>query len=145
MLGSSAVICGADGWDAQAAHWLGEAGPVRAWFIDGDLGAGKTTLVQAFCRALGVTEAVSSPTFSLVHTYHSPAGPVHHLDLYRLQDMDEAFDAGLLDYIDGPDYCFVEWAGRLPDLRPESYYHIHLTTQADGCRHALLDRHDAIV
>lgn len=123
----------------QAAEWLFRYPAVRHWLIDGDLGAGKTTLVQAFCRALGVTEAVASPTFALAHTYRSPGGPVHHLDLYRLSSLDEALEAGLLDVIDGTEYAFVEWADRLPDFRPAAdYIHIYLSIEADGTRRARL-------
>jgi tRNA threonylcarbamoyladenosine biosynthesis protein TsaE len=119
-------------------RWLAEAPDIRIWLLDGDLGAGKTTTVQAFCAALGVKAPVASPTYGLVHTYNSPHGPVHHIDLYRIKSMDEAFEAGLLDYIYGQDYCFVEWAERLPNLAPEAYIHLSLTVGANGHRHARL-------
>ena len=136
------LIPDAEAWQTYARQWLAEL-PARIWLIDGDLGAGKTTLVQAACRALGVQGPVASPTFGLVHTYASPQGPVHHLDLYRLRSADEALEAGLAEYLEGPDHCFVEWAERLPELWPAHYLHLHLTTTAGGQRLAQLDLNHA--
>jgi tRNA threonylcarbamoyladenosine biosynthesis protein TsaE len=86
---------------------------------------------------------VASPTYSLAHTYASPNGPVHHLDLYRIDSMDEAHEAGLLDYIYGTDYCFVEWANNLPNLAPDSFLHLTLTLLPDGTRTAQVSTHYA--
>ncbi len=132
------LISDADAWAGQARQWLADL-PARIWLIDGDLGAGKTTLVQAACHALGVQGPVASPTFGLANTYASPQGPIHHLDLYRLRSAEEALEAGLVEYLDGPDRCFVEWAERLPELWPSQYLHLHLTTTAGGQRLARLD------
>jgi len=101
----------------QTARALLDAWPqARLWLLEGALGAGKTTLVQAFCRVLGVQTDVASPTFSLAHTYHAGAQRVHHIDLYRLDSLQEAQDAGMLELIFSTDMCFVEWPSRLPDL-----------------------------
>lgn len=80
----------------------------------GDMGAGKTTLVKAICRHLGVSDNTASPTFSLVnqYTYPAPDGTpalFHHLDLYRLRSAEEAFDIGLEDLLYDPWYCVIEW------------------------------------
>lgn len=85
--------------------------------LSGDLGAGKTTMVRGACRALGVTEPVTSPTFTIGQRYGGGRFPVSHLDLYRLQSL-EGEDPALLDDYLGPDgVAFVEWpaagAGRL--------------------------------
>ncbi len=87
------------------------------------MGAGKTTLVKAFCRHLGVIENTSSPTFSLVNEYSYPeqnAGTAlfHHLDLYRLRTPEEAFDIGIEDLLYDPWYCFIEWPQIVEDLLP---------------------------
>jgi len=121
---------------AIAQQWLMAWPTARVWLLDGDLGAGKTTLVQAFCKVLGVEEAVTSPTYSLAHTYDSPQGPIHHLDFYRLDTAQEALDAGLGEYLAGPDYCFVEWASRFPELWPEDAVLIELKVLPDGHRWA---------
>lgn len=80
----------------------------------GEMGAGKTTFTAAFCRYLGVQDAVASPTFSLVNVYAFTAndgtsGLVHHLDLYRLKNTGEAFDIGIEEMLDDDSYCLIEW------------------------------------
>lgn len=84
----------------------------RTVALVGDMGAGKTTLIKALCEALEVEDPTSSPTFALVNEYAAPKGTVHHLDLYRLESVDEAFSIGLMELFDGQKYCFIEW----PDL-----------------------------
>lgn len=80
--------------------------------VSGELGAGKTTLIRGACRALGVTDPVTSPTFTIGHRYGGPV-PVSHLDLYRLEDL-EREDPGLLDdYLRDDAITFVEWPGPL--------------------------------
>jgi tRNA threonylcarbamoyladenosine biosynthesis protein TsaE len=80
--------------------------------ISGDLGAGKTTLVQAVCRGYGVKEPVTSPTFALVHEYASSAGTVYHLDLYRLSRPDELTNLGWDEIVNGNAVVLVEWPER---------------------------------
>ena len=84
----------------------------RTVALGGDIGAGKTTLVKQLCTSLGVEDATSSPTFALVNEYAASVGTVYHLDLYRLQSVDEAFSIGLRELFDGKKYCFIDW----PDL-----------------------------
>jgi tRNA threonylcarbamoyladenosine biosynthesis protein TsaE len=78
--------------------------------VSGDLGAGKTTLIRGACRALGVTEPVTSPTFTIGHTY-SGRVPVSHLDLYRLADLGQEDPALLDDYLTDESIAFIEWPG----------------------------------
>lgn len=86
--------------------------------LGGDLGAGKTTLVQAICAGYGVADPVTSPTYALVHEYASPRGPVYHLDLYRLEDARELDGLGWDEIIGARALVLVEWperaGGRLP-------------------------------
>lgn len=106
----------------------------RIFCLYGDLGAGKTTLIQSFCRSLGVTEAVNSPTFALVNTYQSNHGEVYHFDFYRIKSELEAYDIGYEEYFYSGNYCFVEWGERIAKLLPEEAVHIHIQLQADGSR-----------
>jgi tRNA threonylcarbamoyladenosine biosynthesis protein TsaE len=80
--------------------------------VSGDLGAGKTTLIRGACRALGVTDQVTSPTFTIGHTY-SGRLPVSHLDLYRLADLGQEDPALLDDYLTPEAVAFIEWPGSL--------------------------------
>lgn len=80
--------------------------------FSGDLGTGKTTLVQAVCRGLGARQTATSPTYALVHRYDSPAGPVYHVDCYRLRTPDEARDLGFEDMIREGAIVLVEWPER---------------------------------
>jgi tRNA threonylcarbamoyladenosine biosynthesis protein TsaE len=86
--------------------------------LAGDLGSGKTTLVQAIAAGLGVTDDVTSPTYALVHTYGSRQGPVHHLDLYRLRDSSQMVQLGWDDVLRERGIILVEWPERGGDAVP---------------------------
>ena len=97
----------------------------------GEIGAGKTTFIQRICQQLGVKEAVTSPTFSLINEYlvenskENPF-PVYHLDLYRLKNEQEAIDIGIEDYLYDEHYCFVEWPERAGNYLPVADLNIDL-------------------
>ena len=82
----------------------------------GEMGAGKTTLIKKLVRALGVTDTVSSPTFSLVNHYESDAGPIFHFDFYRIDQEEEALDIGFNDYLDSGTWNLIEWPRRIEKL-----------------------------
>jgi tRNA threonylcarbamoyladenosine biosynthesis protein TsaE len=86
--------------------------------ITGELGAGKTTLVQAICSGYGVTQEVTSPTFALVHEYAAPRSPVHHLDLYRLDRPAQLDDLGWDELISAHALVLVEWPERAGERLP---------------------------
>jgi tRNA threonylcarbamoyladenosine biosynthesis protein TsaE len=100
--------------EALAADLAAGLEPGDVVLVSGDLGAGKTTFIRGACRALGISEPVVSPTFTIGRRYRGRV-PVSHLDLYRLEDPG-AEDPGLLDdYLTAEAITFVEWPGRLPD------------------------------
>ena len=108
--------------------------------IRGDLGTGKTTLVRAIARALGVTEPVTSPTFALVHRYRGGATSVYHVDAYRLRRAADAADLGLDDMLSEPDsVVLIEWPERLGEALPPPTHRIALAYTDDP----LLRRLDA--
>lgn len=88
--------------------------------FSGELGAGKTTFISTLCRVLGIQEVASSPTFALIHEYTGRnKSIIYHIDLYRIQNMQEVIDAGIEDCIRSNNLCFVEWPERAPDLFPD--------------------------
>ena len=103
--------------------------------FNGKMGAGKTTLIKAFCEELGVEEVVTSPTFALVNEYNSKDNnPVYHFDFYRIKKIDEVFDIGYEEYFYSNNYCFVEWPELVLELLPESYVYILIEEDDSGNR-----------
>jgi tRNA threonylcarbamoyladenosine biosynthesis protein TsaE len=100
-------------------------------FLHGDLGAGKTTFAQSWLRALGVTGAIKSPSYSLVERYQSPAGHALHLDLYRLSEASELHYLGLDDYLAGAVLMLVEWPERALAALPKPTLELRLHLQND--------------
>lgn len=94
--------------------------------LSGDLGAGKTTLVRAIARAQGTLEPVTSPTYSIVHEYHSPRGHVFHLDLYRIKSPAELYQLGWEDVMGSRGLVLVEWPDRAGDALPANHIALHL-------------------
>ena len=103
----------------------------------GELGAGKTALTKAIAAGLGVTEEVSSPTFTLVNEYRGRI-PVFHLDLYRLDDPAEAADLGFDDYLNAGGVVVVEWAEKAPGLWPEDHLCIEIERSGETARRLTL-------
>ena len=103
--------------------------------LAGDLGAGKTAFVQGFGRGLGVTDRITSPTFTLVHVYEGRL-PVHHLDVYRLEQMNEALDLGLPEMLDEGGVVLIEWGDAILPMLPHDLLEVRLTFGAgDDDRH----------
>jgi tRNA threonylcarbamoyladenosine biosynthesis protein TsaE len=118
---------------AEDTRMVGQtlAGLLRARdavILTGDLGAGKTTLVQGVARGLGVSEHVASPTFTLVREYTGRLA-VAHVDVYRLDRMQEVLDLGLEELGSGDDLLLVEWGDAVQDLLPDDRIRIELTAQ----------------
>ncbi|GAB3825367.1 tRNA (adenosine(37)-N6)-threonylcarbamoyltransferase complex ATPase subunit type 1 TsaE [Hymenobacter jeollabukensis] len=87
--------------------------------LEGEMGAGKTTLIKALCAVLGVQDDVSSPTFSLVNEYRDALGrPIYHFDFYRIDSVDEALRIGAQEYFDSGYLCLIEWPSRVGPLLP---------------------------
>jgi tRNA threonylcarbamoyladenosine biosynthesis protein TsaE len=121
--------------DAVAGAFAAWCGSRHVFALEGDMGAGKTTLVHAICRAMGVEDAMSSPTYSLVNRYKAPGlGEILHMDLYRLSDMEEALDAGIGEDLDSGSVCFVEWPSRAAELFPDGVTDLYLDVLEDGRR-----------
>lgn len=111
----------------------------RIWIFQGNLGAGKTTLIKAIAGLLGVEDRVSSPTFSLVNEYRNLNGEIfYHFDFYRLEDPSEAFEIGVDEYFYSGHTCWIEWAEKIPGFIPEDFFHILIETKESGMRELTL-------
>ncbi len=120
--------------DSVAQQLLAFANGQTFFVFEGEMAAGKTTFIKAFCAALGVEDVVSSPTFSIVNEYHSAKGRVYHFDFYRLKNLQEAFDIGYEEYFYSGDYCLVEWPQKVAELLPENYVKVAIVISGDEQR-----------
>ncbi len=107
----------------------------RIFILEGDMGAGKTTLTKYICENLGANDNVCSPTFAIVNQYYSEkAGDIYHFDFYRINKEQEAFDIGFEEYLYSGNYCFIEWAEKVSNLLPLHYVIISIKEIQDQKR-----------
>ncbi|WP_295810174.1 tRNA (adenosine(37)-N6)-threonylcarbamoyltransferase complex ATPase subunit type 1 TsaE [uncultured Apibacter sp.] len=105
----------------RAAEEIISKSKYKIFTLNGNLGAGKTTLVKYLCKVLNCTDSVTSPTFSLVNEYLSISGKIFHFDLYRINYVEELFNIGFNEYIDSDNYCFIEWPSICENELPEHH------------------------
>lgn len=103
-----------------------EAVPGQLFTLIGDLGVGKTVLTQGVAAGLGITEPVSSPTFTIVQVYEEGRMPFYHFDVYRIGDVEEMDEIGYEDYFYGDGLTLVEWANLIEEILPDSYTEIYI-------------------
>ena len=109
---------------------IGEAAkPGQVYTLNGDLGVGKTVFAQGVAAGLGITEPVSSPTFTIVQVYEEGRLPFYHFDVYRIGDIEEMEEIGYDDYFFGEGICLIEWAELIRDILPEK--RIEITIEKD--------------
>lgn len=114
---------------------LSEAGDEKIWIFQGQMGAGKTTLIKALAAELGVEDQVSSPTFGIVNEYQAASGAkVFHFDFYRMDDPTEALDIGIEEYFYGGEYCWIEWAENIAQFLPEDFLLIRISPDSENTR-----------
>jgi tRNA threonylcarbamoyladenosine biosynthesis protein TsaE len=95
--------------------------------LEGELGTGKTSLIQGIGHGLEIEEPITSPTFTLVNEYHARNGPLYHVDLYRLNTTQEIVAAGIDTYFHGDGICVIEWAEKAGELLPQDCLHVILS------------------
>jgi tRNA threonylcarbamoyladenosine biosynthesis protein TsaE len=119
----------------NTARTIAAENPNKVILFHGEMGAGKTTFIKQLAKELGVTEATSSPTFSLVNEYHTTDNQiVYHFDFYRLKNETEALDMGVDEYLYSGHWCFIEWAENIPNLIPDSHSVITIKELTGGKR-----------
>ncbi|WP_264523960.1 tRNA (adenosine(37)-N6)-threonylcarbamoyltransferase complex ATPase subunit type 1 TsaE [Flavobacterium sp. N502536] len=119
----------------EVAEQILASNPKKIILFNGEMGVGKTTLIKQLCKSLGVQDATSSPTFSLVNEYYTANNQiVYHFDFYRLNKETEALDMGVDDYLYSGNWCFIEWSEKIANLLPEETSVISIELQADGQR-----------
>lgn len=127
----------------QAAHdFIAQMGDETVYAFYGEMGAGKTTFINALCKALGVEDdTTNSPSFSIINEYRSDttAELIYHFDLYRLESLEEAFDIGVEDYFDSGALCFLEWPERIDDILPGDTVKVNITVNDDDTRTITID------
>lgn len=107
----------------------------------GDMGAGKTTFINAVCKVMGVKGSLSSPTFSIINEYETRDGhAVYHMDFYRLNSEEEARRAGVEDALFSNSYCFLEWPEKAPALLPNDAMHCTIKPIAGNRRQLTLKK-----
>ena len=123
---------------AEAAHeFIAQMGDETVYAFYGEMGAGKTTFINALCKALGVEDdTTNSPSFSIINEYRSDttAELIYHFDLYRLESLEEAFDIGVEDYFDSGALCFLEWPERIDDILPGDTVKVNIIVNDDDTR-----------
>ena len=125
-------INGLEELPGAAQQLLNFAGEEKIFVFEGSMGAGKTTFIKEVCLALGVSDLVSSPTFSIVNEYLTGDNlTVYHFDFYRIKDLQEAYDIGYEEYFYSGNICLIEWPEKIEPLLPEDYVKVHIETLSE--------------
>ena len=122
-----------------AADFILKNATCKTLIFNGVMGSGKTTLIKALVNKLGSTDNVSSPTFSIVNEYNANGSTVFHFDFYRIENEYEALDIGVEDYISQNNWCFLEWAEKIPNLIPNNVNYINFKESEDDTRTIEID------
>ncbi|MFY0651070.1 MAG: tRNA (adenosine(37)-N6)-threonylcarbamoyltransferase complex ATPase subunit type 1 TsaE [Cyclobacteriaceae bacterium] len=137
---------GLDEVNVAAGKLIEHCSEYDIWIFQGQMGAGKTTLIKSICRQMGVADNVSSPTFSLLNVYQTEkAEEMYHFDFYRIKDEMEAVDIGCDEYFYSGNHCFIEWPEKIPSLIPDRFTKISINLGKENEREISITRHDGSI
>ena len=128
-------INGLEDYPRAAKEFTGflEKGNIFAFY--GKMGSGKTTFIKSICEAMGVEEAINSPTFAIVNEYEDREGEtIYHFDFYRIKSLAEVYNMGYEEYLYSNAYSFIEWPELIEELLPEEAVRVEITEEEDGSR-----------
>lgn len=121
-----------------AKQLIAYSGSRKKWCFQGEMGAGKTTFIKIIGTILGIQQAATSPTYSLINEYTYQVANkeryLYHLDLYRLNRIEEALDIGIEEYLDNDSYCFIEWPALIMSILPDDALFIKVEILEDSNR-----------
>lgn len=134
-----------DDLDDFATSFWKQFTDAKVFAFHGQMGAGKTTTIAALCRHKGVTDALGSPTFSIINEYsfreNGAERKIYHIDLYRLRDMEEIIQSGVEDAVYSGEICMVEWPEKAPELFDDSTMHVQISALDNGTRRVKVTTH----
>ena len=121
--------------DTAAKKLLAQTSNYKVFAFYGEMGAGKTTFIHALCKAMGISDVITSPTFSIINQYNTHDGQaVYHMDLYRIKDENEAISAGVEDCLYSGNMCLVEWPDKAAGILPDNTLHLYISSIAGNTR-----------
>ncbi len=113
--------------DNAAGDFTSRLKDYRKFSIYGEMGVGKTTLIRAICKELGVNDYVTSPSFTIINQYKRDNQEwLYHMDFYRLNSVEEVHQLGLEDYLWDDNYCFIEWPEKIDDVIPKHFVSVKM-------------------
>ncbi len=126
---------------ATVASFLIKQQDRNIWLFEGEMGAGKTTLIKSICNSFAIADSVTSPTYSIINEYESGDGKLfYHFDFYRIENENEAIDIGVDDYFYSDAFCFIEWPEKISSLVPDEFLRIFIIVNADNTRSIAVEK-----